>query len=162
MGPSVGQPSSLWAPHLAEAVEDHQNPSQKVAVGGVITHDVLIPQLDGDKRSEQLAQLLDDQIELSLKPHRKHQLLLAVKTQRTQPGGAPARAVMTFQVTGRPLISFGKHSGLLLMGQRYGRGDVAPARCPRPLLTSPGDQNPEDNVSKMEKPDTFGRELEGG
>lgn len=44
---------------------------------------------------------------------------------------------MTFQVTGRPLISFGKHSGLLLMGLRYGRGDVAPARCPHPLPTSP-------------------------
>lgn len=87
MGPSAGQLSSLWAPHLAEAVEDHQDPSQKVAVGGVITHDVLIPKLNGDKRSEELAQLLDDQIELSLKPHRKHQLLLAVKTQRTQPGG---------------------------------------------------------------------------
>lgn len=87
MGPPAGQLSSPWPPHLAEAVENHQDPSQKVAVGGIVTHDVFIPQLDGDKRSEQLAQLLDDQIELSLQPHKEHQLLLAVKTQRTQPGG---------------------------------------------------------------------------
>lgn len=77
-------PGSL---HLAETVEDDQDPSQEIAVGGVITHDVFVPQLDGDKRSEQLAQLLDDQIELSLQPHKEHQLLLAVKTQRTKLGG---------------------------------------------------------------------------
>lgn len=69
---------------------------------------------------------------------------------------------MTFQVTGRPLISFGKHSGLLLMGLRYGRGDVAPARCPHPLPTSPEDQGSTDHVSGREKPDTSGRELEWG
>lgn len=69
---------------------------------------------------------------------------------------------MTFQVTGRPLISFGKHSGPRLMGLRYGRGDVAPARCPHPLPTSPEDQGSADHVSGRGKPDTFGRELECG
>lgn len=69
---------------------------------------------------------------------------------------------MTFQVTGRPLTSSGKHSGPLLMGLRYGRGDAAPARCPHPLPTSPEDQSPADHVSGREKPDTFGRELQCG
>ena len=69
---------------------------------------------------------------------------------------------MTFQVTGRPLTSSGKHSGPLLMGLRYGRGDAAPARCPHPLPTSSEDQSPADHVSGREKPDTFGRELQCG
>lgn len=78
--------AALGPPHLAEAVEDDQDPAQEVAVGGVVTHDVFVPQLDGDQRSEQLAQLLDNQIELSLQPHKEHQLLLAIKTQRTELG----------------------------------------------------------------------------
>lgn len=69
---------------------------------------------------------------------------------------------MTFQVTGSPLISFVKHSGLLLMGLQCGRGDTAPARCPRPLPTSPVDQHSGDRVSGREKLDTSGRRLECG
>lgn len=156
---------ALWPPcppYLAEAVENNQDPSEEVAVGGVIPHDVFIPQLDGDKRSEQLAQLLNDQIELSLQPHRKHQLLLAVKDPKDSAGGPLAWAVMTFQVTGRPLISFGKHSDLLLMGLRYGRGDVAPACCPHPLSTSPEEQSSEDSISGREKLDTSVGGLECG
>lgn len=109
-GPSCSTAPSLaqQAAYLAEAVENDQDPAQEVAVGGVVPHDVLVPQLDGNKRPEQLAQLLDDQIKLSLWPHRKHQLVLAAKTQRTELG--PGRAVMTVQAIGRPLISFGKHS----------------------------------------------------
>lgn len=109
----LNSPSSLaqQAAHLAETVENDQDSSQEVAVGGVIPHNVLVPQLDGNKRPEQLAQLLDDQIKLSLQPHKKHQLVLAAKTQRTELG--PRQAVMTVQVTGRPLISFGKHSSWL-------------------------------------------------
>lgn len=162
MGRPWASPLAPRAPHLAEAVEDDQDPSQEVAVGGIITHDVFIPQLDGNEGSEQLAQLLDDQIELSLQPHRKHQLLSGVKTQRTQLRGPPAQGVMTFQVTASPLISSGKHSGLLLMGLRCGRGDKAPARCPHPLPTSPGDQRSEDRLSGRQKLDTFSRRLEWG
>ena len=48
------------------------------------------------------------------------------------------------------------------MGLQCGRGDTAPACCPRPLPTSPEDQHSEDRVSGREKLDTFGRGLECG
>lgn len=67
-----------------------------------------------------------------------------------------------FQVTGRPLISFGKHSDLLLMGLRYGRGDVAPARRPHPLPTSAEEQSSEDRISGREKLDISVGGLECG
>lgn len=52
--------------YLAEAVDDDEGGPQEVAVGGVFSHDVLVPQLDGHQGSKQLAQLLDQQVELTL------------------------------------------------------------------------------------------------
>ncbi|KAL0610645.1 Zinc finger protein [Plecturocebus cupreus] len=144
LGSSNSPASVSGVTGTTEAVENHQDSSQKVAVRGVVSHDVFVPQLDGDKGSEQLAQLLDDQIELSLQPHREHQLLLAVKTQRTELGAPWPQAVMTFQVIGRPFISSGKHSGQLLMGLQCSQGDTAPACCPHPPLSRPVDQSAQD------------------
>lgn len=50
---------------LAEAVDDDECSSQEVTVRGVFSHDVLVPQLDGNESSKQLAQLLDQQVELT-------------------------------------------------------------------------------------------------
>lgn len=54
------------AAHLAEAVHDDEDPTQEVAAGWIISHDVFVPQLDGHQGAEQLAQLLNNQIKLSL------------------------------------------------------------------------------------------------
>lgn len=48
------------------------------------------------------------------------------------------------------------------MGLRYGRGDVAPARRPHPLPTSPKEQSSEDRISGREKLDTSVGGLECG
>lgn len=52
--------------YLAHAVDDDECGSQDVTVGGVFSHNVLVPQLDWHKGPEQLAQLLDQQVELTL------------------------------------------------------------------------------------------------
>lgn len=58
--------SLLCTDYLAEAVDDDECGSQEVAVWRVFSHDVLVPQLDGDQGPKQLAQLLDQQVELTL------------------------------------------------------------------------------------------------
>lgn len=64
---------SLWSllnlsgpGYLAHAVDDDECGSQEVTVGGVFSHNVLVPQLDWHEGPEQLAQLLDQQVELTL------------------------------------------------------------------------------------------------
>lgn len=58
--------------NLAEAVDDDECSSQEVTVWGVFSHDVLVPQLDGNEGSKQLAQLLDQQVELTLHKHTQY------------------------------------------------------------------------------------------
>lgn len=55
-----------WLCYLTNTVDDDEHRSQKVTVGGVLPHDVLVPQLDRNEGPEQLAQLLDQQVKLSL------------------------------------------------------------------------------------------------
>lgn len=55
--------------YLAEAVDDDERGPQEVTVGRVFSHDVLVPQLDGHQSPKQLAQLLDQQVELTLDKH---------------------------------------------------------------------------------------------
>lgn len=62
---------SLFTDYLAKAVDDDECGSQEVTVGGVFSHDVLIPQLDGHQGAKQLAQLLNQQVELTLDKHTK-------------------------------------------------------------------------------------------
>lgn len=57
--------------YLAEAVDDDECGPQEVAVRGVFSHDVLVPQLDGHQCPEQLAQVLNEQVELTLDKHAK-------------------------------------------------------------------------------------------
>lgn len=57
--------------YLAKAVDDDEGGSQEVTVGGVFSQDVFVPQLDGHQGPKQLAQLLDQQVELSLGKHTK-------------------------------------------------------------------------------------------
>lgn len=52
--------------YLANAVDDDKCGSQDVTVGRLFAHDVLVPQLDWQKGPKQLAQLLDQQVELPL------------------------------------------------------------------------------------------------
>lgn len=52
--------------YLANAVDDDECGSKDVTVGGVFSHDVFVPQLDWHKGPKQLAQLLDQQVELTL------------------------------------------------------------------------------------------------
>lgn len=52
--------------YLAEAVDNDESSSQEVTVGRVLSHDVLVPQLDGHQSPKQLAQLLDQQVKLPL------------------------------------------------------------------------------------------------
>lgn len=52
--------------YLAKAVDDDKCGSQEVTVRGVLSHDVLVPQLDGYQGPKQLAQLLDQQVEFTL------------------------------------------------------------------------------------------------
>lgn len=49
---------------LAQTVDYDQHGPQEVATGRVLPNDVPVPQLDGNQRSEQLTQLLDQQVEL--------------------------------------------------------------------------------------------------
>lgn len=58
-----GQPAAE-VKGLAEAVDDDERGSQQVAGGRFISHDVLIPQLDGQQRPKQLAELLQQQVQL--------------------------------------------------------------------------------------------------
>lgn len=57
--------------YLAHAVDDDERGSQHVTVGGVFSHDVLVPQLDWHKGPEQLAQLLDQKVEFTLEKTKK-------------------------------------------------------------------------------------------
>lgn len=70
MLPKVAE--TLGAHYLANAVDDDECGSQDVTVGGVFSHDVLVPQLDWHKGPKQLAQLLDQQVELTL--DKKHKI----------------------------------------------------------------------------------------
>lgn len=51
---------------LTEAVYDDEDGPQEVAGGWVFSQDVTVPQLDGHKCSEQLAQLLQQKVHLTL------------------------------------------------------------------------------------------------
>lgn len=57
--------------YLTNAVDDDKRGSQEVTVGGVLPHNVLVPQLDRNKGPEQLAQLLDQQVKLSLNGNKR-------------------------------------------------------------------------------------------
>lgn len=59
-------PSYFCCDYLAEAVDDDKCGSQEVAVGGVFSHDILVPQLDWHQGPKQLAQVLDQQVKLPL------------------------------------------------------------------------------------------------
>lgn len=52
--------------YLTNTVDYDERCSQEVTVGGVLPHNVLVPQLDWNKGPEQLAQFLDQQVKLSL------------------------------------------------------------------------------------------------
>lgn len=52
--------------YLTNAVHDDKCGSQEVTVGGVFSHNVLVPKLDRHKCTKQLAQLLNQQVELAL------------------------------------------------------------------------------------------------
>lgn len=64
-GPAYGRHTSTDVKGLAKAVDDDEGGSQEVTVGGVFSQDVFVPQLDGHQGPKQLAQLLDQQVELS-------------------------------------------------------------------------------------------------
>lgn len=70
------------AAHLAEAVHDDEDAPQEVAAGRIIPHDVFVPHLDGDQRAEQLAQLLNDQIKLSLQDNQASETQLLSGKQK--------------------------------------------------------------------------------
>lgn len=57
--------------YLAEAVDDDECGSQEVTVRGVFSHDVLVPQLDRHQGPKQLAQVLNQQVELTLDKYTK-------------------------------------------------------------------------------------------
>lgn len=59
-------------PYLAQAVYDNQRCTQEVAAGWILTHDVLVPHLDGHQSAKELTELLDKQIELPLSAHTHH------------------------------------------------------------------------------------------
>lgn len=56
----------LFSTHLADAVDDDECGSQDVTAGWVFAHNVFIPQLDWHKGAKELAELLDQQVEIPL------------------------------------------------------------------------------------------------
>lgn len=56
----------LLSTRLADDVDNDEYGSQDVTAGRVFAHDVLVPQLNGQEGTEQLTELLDQQVELSL------------------------------------------------------------------------------------------------
>lgn len=69
--------------YLTKTVNDNQRCPQEVAAGWIFTHDVLVPQLDGNQGSEKLTQLLYEQIKLPLKSHT--QIQIYIQTSQTKP-----------------------------------------------------------------------------
>lgn len=61
------QSGSFWPCYLTNTVDDDEHGSQEVTVGGILPHNVLVPQLDWNNGPEQLAQLLEQQVKLPLK-----------------------------------------------------------------------------------------------
>lgn len=64
-GLAYGRHTAADVERLAEAIDDDECGSQKVAVRTVLSHDVFVPQLDGYQGPKELAQLLDQQVELT-------------------------------------------------------------------------------------------------
>lgn len=62
---AYGRNTTTYVKGLAEAVDYDECGPKEVAAGRVLPHDVLVPQLDGHQSPEQLAQLFDQQVELS-------------------------------------------------------------------------------------------------
>lgn len=56
----------LYFEYLAETVDDDQCGSEEVTTGGIFSHDVLVPHLDRHQGPKKLAQLLNQQVELTL------------------------------------------------------------------------------------------------
>lgn len=71
--------------YLAKAVDDDECGSQEVTVGGVFSHDVLVPQLNGHQGPKQLAQLLDQQVELTLDKHTKLETTIVEESSSDAP-----------------------------------------------------------------------------
>lgn len=69
--------------YLTKTVNDNQRCPQEVAAGWIFTHDVLVPQLDGNQSSEKLTQLLYEQIKLPLKSHT--QIQIYIQASQTKP-----------------------------------------------------------------------------
>lgn len=63
--------------YLAETIDDDERGSQEVTVGRVFSHDVLVPQLDWHQSPKQLAQLFNQQVELTLGRNRRLQTTMA-------------------------------------------------------------------------------------
>lgn len=75
---------SAGGAHLAEAVHDDEDATQEVAAGWIIPHDVFVPQLDGHQGAEQLAQLLNNQVKLSLQDNQASETVVIISKSKEE------------------------------------------------------------------------------